>query len=139
MKAGLHNKKVFHHDIVALALACVISLLFTNRVAEFFHYVSKKQDHYRSSVTFSVHNDSYDEETMMNVQLPVEDLNVHFKQYAIAPSATRLQRLAAVFTNAKKEGRISRSADRRFEQHPNYILPVGWSTPISIAQRKLII
>jgi len=68
MKAILYNKKVFQHDIVALALACI-----------------------------------------------------------------------TVSTPTKKVGLVSRSGCKSFEQHPNYILPVGWSTSISIAQRKLII
>jgi hypothetical protein len=137
MKAIHHIKKVFHHDIVALALACIISLLFTNRVAEFFNHINKKQDQSLSIFSFSLHG-SQEMEKLTNVQSPLEDLNEHFTQYAVAPSVIRLQRLVAVYSQTKV-GLVGRSGDKSFEQHPNYILPVGWSTSISIAQRKLII
>jgi len=139
MKAILHYKKVFHIDVVALTLTCIISLLFTNRVAEFFNHANKKQDHYRSCVAFSPQNESHEEAILANVQIPFEDLNAYFNRYGIAPSVIRLQRLASVNAQIKKDGLVCRSAQNRFEQHPNYILPVGWRTSISIAQRKLII
>lgn len=139
MKAILHNKKLFNHDIVAFAVACIISLLFTNQVAEFFSHVGKKHDHGGVVATGFTGHEGLETNDLANIHLPFEDLNADLGRYALAPSVVRLQRLAMVNTSAKKVDAVSQGGVGVVAWHPNYILPVGWRTSISIAQRKLII
>ena len=137
----MKRMKVFFNDLLALAFACVISLLFTHGVTQFVYSSSKKSNENRLSLTpTTVFNEAdvlYLSETTNNYKSPVEAF--HNVETGIVNQTESYKTLRAVILNIGIAWKRINSHHCNFTSLYRYNLPDVWSPSICIAQRRLLI
>jgi len=127
------------HDLLALSLACVVSLLFAKNVSEFLNTCGKKQGQYHLSASIDSSRSVNGEHAFSSVhqaKSPVENLIYTCSPYAVATASYKGQRLFIL------EGIpvISPQPDRdKLGLHGYNAWAADAGSSISITQRKLII
>lgn len=132
------SKRLLQHDLLALSLACVVSLLFAKNISEFLSTTGKKHDPYHRSVSCATQRIAGEEPgtflPQAILQSPAENLISRYSPRVMASSTPTT--VACISGNLA----ITASSDRDYpDQDEYYRRAAGPGSSISITQRKLII
>ncbi len=134
------TRKVFQLDVLSLALACVISLLFAKGVVEFLNQNSKKEN--RQACVLYIPQSDQEEQMIIvknnHLQFPVKN-NAATEYYflMIVQQFTTSRICLAAGSEVQKQ--FFQPTNCYLDQFYKNMLPSRWGATVSIAHCKLVI
>jgi hypothetical protein len=131
------GKRLLQHDLLALSLACVVSLLFAKNISEFLNTTGKKHDRYQVSIPTPIQGFSEEQQAFLipaSLQSPAENLIFSYSPRVRAiHTPIAFARILGILATTTSSGRDYPDQDEYYRR------AAGLGSSISITQRKLII
>lgn len=141
MKKGAFNTKIIYNHLLAVALACIVSLLFVHKTCQFFNTSSKRLDY--ANITVALNGGGQDAvvpchfEGGCNSESQTEGFTVIKNLFGYRFQSHRFIKPFPILTSLDQY--INSEKNEHFKTFYRYGLPPMWGPSIPIAHRKLII